>query len=166
MYGPEYLRKLAVMEESRKPDLETVERKTQFMQSACKNTVDQFGNGVQRLPLDGYDPANLDKKAYKCITEEGMQKFLDYDWTNKREYIKQTYDCEQFALSFVTHLSEQYNINNVGVVIDYSSAHAYVAWVPPRSDPPALKVIEPQNDNIMDPGANDMHKLERGYILL
>lgn len=166
MYGPDYLRKLAVMEEARMPTIETVERKSTFIQKACRNSVEQFGHGVQRLPLDGYNPKDPDKKAYNCITAEGMEKFLKYDWTDKREYIRQRYDCEQFAFSFVAHISEQYNVTNVGVVIDYSSAHAYVAWVPPREDPETLKVIEPQSDEILDPGADDMHQLTRGFILL
>ena len=162
MYGPDYLRRLAVMEEARKPQLDTEDRDARFIESAMADAIPNWGTGVRRIPMDGY-PAGTDKKAFEVPTRESMEEFLDYDWTNEREYIIQKYDCEQFAFSLVSALGEKYAVNGIGIVIDWSSRHAYNIYVDPETRD--VHLIEPQTDELMEVGEDEMHRLQRGLVL-
>lgn len=65
-----------------------------------------------------------DSKYWTC-TKQDFQKILKWDSTNKKKYIPEQYDCDNFAMSFKSRVARYFHLNNVGLVIDMSSAHAY-----------------------------------------
>jgi len=52
---------------------------------------------------------------YYYVTIEEMRDIIKYDWTDKKEYLKEKFDCDDFALVFKAHLAERFNINAVGL---------------------------------------------------
>ena len=117
-----------------------------------------LASGMKRL--------HLDSKYWACSKKE-FEDLIKWDWTNKKRYVAEEYDCDNFAFSFKARCDRKIGINTVGLVIDYSGGHAYnvVAF----TDSPA-KLYEPQSDRWVEPNAsksrNEVYKLTNGYIIL
>ena len=109
---------------------------------------------VQRL--------HLDSKYWACSKKE-FEDWIEWDWTNKKKYIAEEYDCDNFAFSFKARCDRKIGINAVGLVIDYSGGHAYNLVV--FSDV-APELFEPQNDSWRKKGQSKMYTLTSGYIIL
>ena len=52
---------------------------------------------------------------------ETMKKIIEVDWISQKKYVKEKFDCEDFAYAFKSHLSEIYGLNGIGV----SHGHCY-----------------------------------------
>ena len=50
-----------------------------------------LGEGMKKL--------NLDTKRYACTRQEFVN-WIKWDWTNKRRWLEEEYDCDNFAFSF------------------------------------------------------------------
>ena len=117
-----------------------------------------LGEGMKKL--------NLDTKRYACTRQEFVN-WIKWDWTNKRRWLEEEYDCDNFAFSFKARTDRKIGINWVGLVIDYSGGHAYnvVAF----SDE-APKLYEPQADKWVTLGqgksSTEMYVLKSGYIII
>jgi len=114
-------------------------------------------NGVKRLPLDG---------TYQTPTRDGFRAITAQDLTNLLAYEQAEFDCENFALLFAALAARDYGINTVGVVVDWSGAHAYNVVV---YDDQSIEFYEPQSDSFYPPSdfpVDDLHRLEHGRILI
>ena len=91
-------------------------------------------SGMKRL--------HLDSKYWACSKKE-FEGWIKWDWTNKKKFIAEEYDCDNFAFSFKARCDRKLGINTVALVIDYSGGHAYnlVCF----TDAPA-ELYEPQSD--------------------
>jgi len=112
------------------------------------------GEEVQRL--------HLDSKYWVCSKQE-FEDWIEWDWTNKKRYISEEYDCDNFAFSFKARCDRKIGINSVALVIDYSGGHAYNLVV--FSDV-APELFEPQNDSWRKKGESKLYTLTSGYIIL
>jgi len=92
-------------------------------------------SGVWRIPLDG---------KFWLLPKKQMKEVIEKDFTDKKEYYADKFDCENFTEMFVTHLAENYGVNAVGMVFDFSGAHAYNLIIYPKG----LELFEPQNDEM------------------
>jgi hypothetical protein len=90
--------------------------------------------GIQRLPLD---------VTYYLTNQRGFLNVVAWDWTDTLPYIRERFDCENFALLFKAHVDLHFHINQVAVIIDYQSGHAYNLVVYPDGN---KQVLEPQSD--------------------
>ena len=117
-----------------------------------------LSSGIKRL--------HLDSKYWACSKKE-FENWIEWDWTNKKRYISEEYDCDNFAFSFKARCDRKIGINTVGLVIDYSGGHAYnvVAF----TDAPA-ELYEPQSDRWVSKGnsrsRSEIYSLTDGYIIL
>tara|TARA_R110000824_G_scaffold120706_1_gene276312 strand:+ start:2548 stop:3054 length:507 start_codon:yes stop_codon:yes gene_type:complete len=113
---------------------------------------------VKRLPLD--------TKYHTCSKDEFMH-WIEWDWVDKKKYVAEKYDCENFAFSFKARTDRKFGINTVGLVVDYSGGHAYNVVL--FSDSPPL-LYEPQSDQWVEIGegmsTSEMYKMEHGFILI
>tara|TARA_Y100000296_G_C5030416_1_gene184535 strand:- start:14 stop:490 length:477 start_codon:yes stop_codon:yes gene_type:complete len=115
-------------------------------------------SGMKRL--------HLDSKYWACSKKE-FQNWIRWDWTNRKKYISEQYDCDNFAFSFKARCDRKIGINTVALVIDYSGGHAYnlVCF----TDAPA-ELYEPQSDRFVSVGTgiskNEVYKMKDGYIIL
>jgi len=112
------------------PDVRYVERDTTWVQQRLQS----YGLNIIRLPLDAIYrfPANR---------KEAM-KILSWDWTDELQYVKDHFDCPDFAMHLMVMTNLFFRIQFCWV-IDYASAHSYnLILIPDSTD----LVCEPQTD--------------------
>lgn len=132
----------------------TTGRGSQYITDELDAYIPHFGDGVRRIPLDA---------DYECAWRPDVQHYLAHSWGDEFEYVRDAYDCENFALR-LKGLADRHGFNNIGVVIDWSSSHAYNIAVYPGNNSPDL--IEPQSDTMLDPDDGDMYDLDHGVVLI
>jgi len=96
--------------------------------------LDAMQLGIIRLPLDG---------TYYLTTQKNFLNIVAWDWTDTLPYIRERFDCENFALLFKAHVDLHFHLNQVAVIIDYNSGHGYNLVVYPDGN---KQVLEPQSD--------------------
>ena len=96
--------------------------------------LDAMKLGILRLPLDG---------TYYLVSQNSFLNIVAWDWTDTLPYIKERFDCENFALLFKAHVDLHFHLNQVAVIIDYNSGHGYNLVVYPDGN---KQVLEPQSD--------------------
>ena len=52
---------------------------------------------------------------YKVTSLETMREIIKYSWVDRKKYVKDTFDCDDYALAFRAHVSEIYGINSVAL---------------------------------------------------
>lgn len=65
-------------------------------------------------------------RKYWYVNKKTMVDIIKYDWTDKRKYLSERYDCDDFADTFQSHLREIFGINTVGVLKS-------IEWVDPKT---------------------------------
>lgn len=68
-----------------------------------------FFNGL------GYDKLYFADGLYSVIDWNVMKEIIRYSWVDKKKYISEIFDCDDYALAFKSHVSEIYNINSVAL---------------------------------------------------
>jgi len=132
-----------------------VEKGNKFVENAL-SALPNYDNGVSRMTLD---------TKFWMVNKEQMRKIVEEDMTDERKYQKSLFDCDNFSLMFVTHLADTYDINQAGIVLDYSGAHAYNVMIYPDK---SIELFEPQIDRFFGPGERDKNKypLKKATILM
>ena len=130
------------------------ERDSIYMESRLRSQFPKFGDGVNRRPLD---------KTYYCCWKTDLEHFIKHEWGDARQYVKQKYDCEQFAFRFKA-LADQHGFNNVGIVDDFGGDHMYNIVVFPGPQDPVL--IEPQQDRFLQPEPGTLHDFQKARVML
>ena len=132
--------------------------KQQFSNHQVQNALKASGlSKLQGLPLDN---------IYWGVSLETWQLILAYNGTDKKRYVKDTFDCDNFAILFAGSVADKFGINGAGIVIDYSGGHAYSALlVVTETGELAFATIEPQNDQFVIK-MDGMYDAEFGFILL
>ena len=136
------------------PLMTTREEKDGSWISSQLMRADLVGGEVHRL--------HLDSKYWVCSKQE-FEDWIEWDWTNKKRYIAEEYDCDNFAFSFKARCDRKIGINSVALVIDYSGGHAYNLVVFSDAAP---ELFEPQNDSWRKKGESKLYTLTSGYIIL
>ena len=154
--------------------IERLERfKKDYIDPPEMTTIEQHDTGwvYNQLRDAGFLSAgmkrlHLDSKYWACSKKE-FQDWIKWDWTNKKKYISEQYDCDNFAFSFKSRCDRRIGINSVALVIDYSGGHAYnlVCF----TDAPA-ELYEPQSDRWVTKGdgksRNESYKFTDGYLII
>jgi hypothetical protein len=96
--------------------------------------LDSMNLGIQRLALDA---------TYYMTNQRGFLNVVAWDWTDTLPYIRERFDCENFAILFKAHADLHFHINQVAIIIDYQSGHGYNLVVYPDGN---KQVLEPQSD--------------------
>ena len=92
---------------------------------------------VVRLPLDG---------KYRLTNKSNFIDIVAWDWVDSKPYERDIYDCENFAISFKARVDWYFALNQVGIVIDYTSGHGYNLVIFPNGD---VMLLEPQSDGLV-----------------
>lgn len=103
----------------------------------------------------GAVPICLDEK-YRVPTLDEWVEIINSDRLNEeKEYMKDVFDCDNFAIVFSAHCSEKYNINSAGVAAgriysaktgEFLGLHAYNLLVVDEDSHVVLYLYEPQTD--------------------
>lgn len=124
-----------------------------FVDRVLRANIPAYGGEVKRLQMDG---------KYRLTDQKGVAAILAWDLTDKIAYESEYFDCDKFARIIWARFVEHWRLNQVGFVVDYSSAHAYNLAVFPDG---SMWSIEPQNDGVIKLGES-IYKLQRGFIVL
>jgi len=116
--------------------------------------------GLKRwLRLDHY---------YYATDPESFRRIVEWDWTDTRRYTTDRFDCDKFALYFKARLALDFGVNAVGVVLDYSSAHAYNLVILKSNGRTQWMLFEPQNDRMFSYEERDrkLYAMRNYYLIL
>ena len=94
--------------------------------------------------------------------KEVFDEVIQFDWTDKLQYFQEKFDCDDFAFVFQAMMKYVWGLNGVGVVIDWSSGHAYNIVLFPGG---IYGIFEPQTDEWKKIGEKG-YTLENGIIIL
>ena len=128
-----------------------VQRDTTFIQAA----LDKMNLGIVRLPLD---------QTYYLTDQSNFLNIVAWDWTDSIDYLRETFDCENFAFLFKANIDLFFHLNQVGLVIDYQAGHAYNLVVYPNG---GVQIIEPQSDGLWFWNVRpDVYNLQGAIVLI
>jgi len=111
---------------------DVAQRDTGFVQAV----LDGMKLEIVRLPLDA---------TYYMANQSDFLNIVAWDWVDTIEYRNDRWDCENFALLFKSHVDLYFGLNQVGVVVDYTSRHSYNLVVYPDG---RVQILEPQSDAV------------------
>ena len=111
-----------------------------------KITYDQMFSALRKV-----NGATLLDSYYYLAPIWLWKKIIEADWTNERQYIKDRYDCDNFAFSFQARADEKFGLNSCpplyckyyseqGVFVDYHYINVIV------DDILDIYLLEPMND--------------------
>ena len=103
----------------------------------------------------------LDDK-YWLPSREIFDEIIRLDWTDEKEYRSERFDCDDFSVQFKARVCDVYDLNNVGIVVDYNSSHSYNIVV--LADQ-SVWAFEPQSDRYYTIG-DVLYKMAWGVLLL
>jgi hypothetical protein len=106
----------------------------------------------------------LDRKYY-LTDQSNFLNIVAWDWTDSYDYIRERFDCDKFAIMFKSRVNKRFLLNQVGVVLDYGSGHAYNLIIYPDGN---IMLLEPQNDVIFcwTRRIKVIYPLTEAYVLL
>ena len=112
--------------------------------------------------------------TYYMTTIGDMRNLILNDWTNKKKYLKDRYDCDNYAESFKEHMSSIYGINSVGLAKHIRTtlsngqkiAHRACVFLATENNVIKLYLLETQNDNILKLRKNEEVTLGRWKYIL
>ena len=85
---------------------------------------------------------------YTSTSLDEFKKIVSWDWTDHLRYEIDIFDCENFAFYFASRVARMFGINTVGIVLDYSSGHAYNLVVVKDDQGARWMLYEPQSDEL------------------
>jgi hypothetical protein len=105
---------------------------------------------------------------YYTVDEDTFKKIVEWDWTDTRKYITDTFDCDKFAMYFKARMAIDFGVNAVGVILDYSSGHAYNLVIFKNQQGVEWYLYEPQNDNMFTYEQRDqsLYAMRQFYLIL
>ena len=109
-----------------------VEKDTVWVQEQ----VDSMGLEMFRHPLD---------MSYRLTNRSNMLNVIAWDTTDQIQYVREKFDCENFALLFKSMVDLVFRVNQVAVIMDYISKHSYNLIL---FDNGKHMVFEPQSDGL------------------
>lgn len=109
-----------------------VEKNTVWIQQQ----IDSMGLFMVRQPLD---------VTYRLTNQSNMLNIVAWDVTDQIRYIKERFDCENFAILFKAMVDLYFHLNQVAIIIDYKSRHGYNLILYPNGK---HQVCEPQSDGL------------------
>lgn len=108
-------------------------------------TVEKSADWIknQLAPLE-VNWLQLDSK-YFLTNQDNFLNIVAWDWTDTYDYVREVFDCDKFAIMFKSRVNERFYLNQVGVVLDYKSGHAYNLIIFPDGN---IMLLEPQSDSL------------------
>ena len=101
---------------------------------------------------------------YWAISEAAWRTFLEYSQVDKKRYRRDRFDCTEFAKALVGEIALKFDNNGLGIVGDYSAAHAYCCALVNTNGTLDVVFVEPQSDGFRV-GKTPLHRHECGVVL-
>ena len=109
---------------------------------------------IVRLPLGA---------EFQLTDKDTFIDFIAWDWVDSFEYHK-FYRCGNFSIAFKAD-ADKWGVNQVGIVLDYKSSHAYNIVIFPNGK---VMLLEPQSDNLFywQEHAPEFYTLEGAVVIM
>ena len=112
---------------------------------------------INMLKNLGFSSFAFADRTYHYLDLEVMKGIIANDWTDKREYISEKFDCDDYALAFKSHMAEIYLINGIALAkhikVTLSNGekiyHRAVVFLAKDKGLISLFLMESQNDNVI-----------------
>lgn len=75
-----------------------------------------FAHELNVLLKDKVPSRSFSDSIYYAIDWETWKSIIEVDWTDKKKYLIDKWDCDNFAFAFAARMSEIYDLNTAGVV--------------------------------------------------
>jgi len=98
-----------------------------------------------RLRSGGFDYRVLDE-LYYTVPQDLWSSIIAMDWLPTKQWLRDLYDCDNFAFHFKTRIETRWKLNAVGCV--FAPGHAFNVVVLPDM---SLAYLEPQNGLWIEP---------------
>ena len=97
-----------------------IEKGQWFLKKAFNVKVEDRSNKIDIINLLVSKGFFLNKMRfadfwYDVISLDVMKEIIKYSWVDKKAYVAETFDCDDFALAFRGHVSETYGINSIAL---------------------------------------------------
>jgi len=73
------------------------------------------GELLSVLRDSGFTSAAWNDEKYAIIKWSDWLEIIRADWTDHRKWIRDTFDCDNFSLAFLSHNAEMFRVNSAGV---------------------------------------------------
>lgn len=93
--------------------------------------IDEMNLNIVRYQLD---------TIYTMTNQSNFYNIVAWDWCDSLEYVKELFDCENFAILFKAYVDLYFRLNQVAIILDYKSAHAYNLVIFPDGNVSVLDV--------------------------
>ena len=104
-------------------------------------------------------------ETYWGVSIETWQLILAYTGVDRKQYVKDSFDCDNFAIHLTDVSADKFEINGVGIVVDGSGGHAYCSLLVVEDGKLSIAIVEPQND-IFILKTEGMYAAKFGFILM
>lgn len=105
-------------------------------------------------------------ETLQTTDRDTVRTLLACDRTDWNEYTDDFYDCEEFAMSLRTNFVERWELNSVGIVYDESASPIPHVYNLVFYDDASFDLVEPQTDDVVEPGSDDRYAFEDVMILV
>ncbi len=122
------------------------------------------GSVIQQIIREKFPEGELylsDATKYLLCSYDDIALFLAQDKTNRLDYVKEKFDCDDFALRLVGQFSIP-EWSELAIGLMWTEKHALTCFI---TDDEKLLFIEPQSDEIQDELADWQGKTNRFIIL-
>ncbi len=93
----------------------------------------------------------LSDGTFQLVDTQNLRDFLASDSINKRQYIAEKHDCDDYSYELMGHVSDWNPDNTFGIVWGNNvngDGHAWNFFIDENKN---IKYVEPQTDTIFDP---------------
>ena len=98
-----------------------------------------------RSPLSRLQLMLVDRD-YWVIPEQSWFDILNWSVVDRIKYRAERQDCDDFAKILWGEVARKFQLNSIGLVLDFSGGHAYSAVVIDDNGRLAVAAVEPQSD--------------------
>lgn len=119
--------------------------------------------GLYGQPQDADVRVLLTDERYYAIDKAAWADVLKA-MPPRNKYLAERYDCDAYSRWFFGYIAHTYEINALGMCVDFSGHHAYnLICVWDGADGLSVEFVEPQLDKVVPLGSNH-HILTEGFI--
>lgn len=93
----------------------------------------------------------LSDGTFQLVDTQNLKDFLASDSINKRPYIAEKHDCDDYSYELMGHVSDWNPDNTFGIVWGLNSDGGGHAWNFFISEKKKIMFVEPQSDAIFEP---------------
>ena len=109
---------------------------TKHPRSAVETALKLYARKMQRVCLDN---------IYYCLSSEEWDALIKAVGSEHNKYAAERFDCDAFSRVWYGKVAERYEINGMGIVVDYAGQHSYNALLVDDGDGAlSVRLFEPQ----------------------